>query len=137
VYAAADCILEGGDWVVWQLTGALVRNACGAGYKGLWHKREGYPSPAFRAALDLKLRDLYETKVAGVVRAPGSRAGGLTAAWAGRLGLLPDTPVAVPIIDAHAAVLGSGVAEPGPFVMTMGPRPAICCSRIARSRWLA
>jgi L-ribulokinase len=28
--------------------------------------------------------------------------------------------VAVPIIDAHAAVLGGGVAEPGPFVMTMG-----------------
>jgi L-ribulokinase len=120
VYAAAACVLEGGDWIVWQLTGALVRNACGAGYKGLWHKREGYPSPAFRAALDLKLADLYETKVAGVVRAPGSRAGGLTAAWATRLGLLPGTPVAVPIIDAHAAVLGSGVAEPGPFVMTMG-----------------
>ena len=120
IYDAAACVLEGGDWVVWQLTGTLVRNACGAGYKGLWHKREGYPSPAFRTALDVKLRDVYETKVAGVVRAPGSRAGGLTAAWAARLGLLAGTPVAVPIIDAHAAVLGGGVAEAGPFVMTMG-----------------
>src|SRR6266511_5135434 len=63
VYAVADCVLEGGDWVVWQLTGTLVRNACGAGYKGLWHKREGYPSPAFRAALDSKLGEFYETKV--------------------------------------------------------------------------
>jgi ribulose kinase len=41
VYDAAACVLEGGDWVVWQLTGAVIRNACGAGYKGLWHKREG------------------------------------------------------------------------------------------------
>jgi L-ribulokinase len=120
IYAAADRILEGADWVVWVLTGTLVRNACGAGYKGLWHKREGFPSQEFRAALDLKLANFYETKVAGMVRPPGMRAGGLTAAWAARLGLLPDTPVAVPIIDAHAAVLGSGVAEPGPFVMTMG-----------------
>jgi len=120
VYDAAECVLEGADWVVWQLTGSLIRNACGAGYKGLWHKREGYPSSAFRAALDPKLADFYETKVAGVVRAPGLRAGGLTGVWAERLGLTPGTPVAVPIIDAHAAVLGSGVAEPGPFVMMMG-----------------
>jgi len=33
LYAAADRIAEGGDWVVWQLTGGLARNACAAGYK--------------------------------------------------------------------------------------------------------
>jgi L-ribulokinase len=120
IYAAADVILEGADWVVWQLTGSLIRNACGAGYKGLWHKRDGYPSQAFRASLDPRLADLYESKVAGAVSAPGKCAGGLTATWAERLGLSVGTPVAVPIIDAHAAVLGSGVAEPGPFVMMMG-----------------
>ncbi len=120
IYDAAACILEGADWVVWQLTGKLTRNACGAGYKGLWHKRDGYPSQAFRAALDPKLADLYETKVSGDVSAPGRCAGGLTPAWADRLGLAAGTPVAVPIIDAHAAVLGSGVADAGPFVMMMG-----------------
>lgn len=119
-YDAADVILEGADWVVWQLTGTLVRNACCAGYKGLWHKREGYPSREFRRELNPRLADLYETKVAGDVRAPGLRAGGLTPAWAARLGLDAETPVAVPIIDAHAAVLGSGIAETGPFVMMMG-----------------
>jgi hypothetical protein len=31
--------LEASDWVVWRLTGRLVRGACAAGYKGLWHKR--------------------------------------------------------------------------------------------------
>jgi L-ribulokinase len=119
-YDAADVVLEGADWVVWQLTGRLVRNACGAGYKGNWHKQEGYPSVEFRRALNPRMADFYETKVAGDVRAPGVRAGGLTEDWAARLGLAAGTPVAVPIIDAHAAVLGSGVAEPGPFVMMMG-----------------
>jgi L-ribulokinase len=31
LYAAAERIVEGGDWVVWQLTGVLARNACAAG----------------------------------------------------------------------------------------------------------
>ena len=51
VFAAADLIVEGGDWVVWQLTGQFARNACAAGYKGLWHKHEGYPSDAYLQAL--------------------------------------------------------------------------------------
>ena len=44
VYDAAHRIVEGGDWVVWRLTGVLARNACAAGYKGTWHKRDGYPT---------------------------------------------------------------------------------------------
>src|SRR5688572_22061743 len=43
-FAAADRIVEGADWIVWRLTGVLARNACAAGYKGTWHKRDGYPS---------------------------------------------------------------------------------------------
>jgi len=52
IYRRAAHVLEGGDWIVWQLTGTLTRNACAAGYKGLWHRREGYPSRAYLAALD-------------------------------------------------------------------------------------
>jgi L-ribulokinase len=51
VYDAADRIAEGADWIVWQLTGALGRNACAAGYKGTWHKREGYPTRDYLSAL--------------------------------------------------------------------------------------
>ena len=36
VYEAADHIVEGGDWIVWQLTGVLRKNTCAAGYKGTW-----------------------------------------------------------------------------------------------------
>lgn len=120
VYAAADRLVEGADWIVWRLSGALARNACAAGYKGTWHKLEGYPSREYLRALRPGFEDLYEAKLAGPVVAPGTAVGTLTAPWAARLGLSPKTAVAASIIDAHAAVLGSGVAGPGTFVMMMG-----------------
>ena len=120
VYDAAHRIVEGGDWVVWRLTGVLARNACAAGYKGTWHKRHGYPSSEYLRALRRGFENLYQEKVAGPVVAPGTNVGQLTPEWAARLGLSPHTAVASPIIDAHAAVLGGGVARPGTFVMMMG-----------------
>jgi L-ribulokinase len=120
VYAAAECIVEGADWVVWQLTGSLARNACAAGYKAMWHKGDGYPSADFLAALNPGLENLYTSKVGGHVLAPGRVVGGLTSEWARRLGLAEGTPVASPIIDAHAAVLGGGVSGPETLFIVMG-----------------
>lgn len=119
-YAAADCIVEGADWVVWRLTGVLARNACAAGYKGTWHKRDGFPSNDYLAELRHGFDDLYASKLAGPVVSPGSAVGTLNAEWAERLGLTTRTAIAAPIIDAHAAVIGGGVARPGTFVMMMG-----------------
>jgi len=120
VYSAAKTIVEGGDWVVWQLTGSLARNACAAGYKGNWHKREGFPSREYLADVKPGFETLYDEKVAGPVVAPGTAIGRLTPQWAERLGLSTNTVVAAAIIDAHAAVLGSGVSGPGTLVMMMG-----------------
>jgi L-ribulokinase len=120
LYVAAKRIIEGGDWVAWQLTGALARNACAAGYKATWHKADGYPSPEFLAGLHPGLADLYIDKIAGPVVPPGQKIGELRAGWAERLGLAPGTPVAAPIIDAHAAVPGGGVGGPGTMFMIMG-----------------
>ena len=120
LYRGASRLVEGADWLVWQLTGVLARNACAAGYKATWHKAEGYPSTGFLAALHPGLADLYTSKIAGPVLPPGARVGGLTAPWAARLGLAEGTPVAAPIIDAHAAVLGGGVSGPGTMFMIMG-----------------
>ena len=120
VYAAATIIVEGGDWVVWQLTGTLARNACAAGYKGNWHKRDGFPCPAYLAELKPGFETLFTEKIAGSVVAPGTQVGRLVPAWAERLGLSRETAVAAAIIDAHAAVLGSGVSGPGTLVMMMG-----------------
>jgi L-ribulokinase len=120
VYAATDRFVEGADWVVWRLTGALARNACAAGYKGTWHKREGDPNRAFLAELRPGFEDLYGSKIPATVVSPGTAVGNLTSEWAARLQLPAATAVAAPIIDAHAAVLGGGVAGPGTFVMMMG-----------------
>jgi L-ribulokinase len=120
VYRAAARIVEGADWIVWRLTGVLARNACAAGYKGTWHKQDGYPGADFLRTVKPGFEDLYEVKVAGPVVPPGTKVGSLTGEWAARLGLSNRTAVAAAIIDAHAAVLGSGVAGPGTFVMMMG-----------------
>ena len=120
LYSATSRIVEGGDWVVWQLTGSLVHNACAAGYKATWHKTEGFPSTDFLAILHPAMTNLYSDKLAGRVVAPGQIVGGLTANWAKRLGLVEGTPVAAAIIDAHAAVLGGGVTEPATMFMIMG-----------------
>lgn len=120
LYARADRIVEGADWVVCQLTSRLVRNACAAGYKAMWHKSSGFPSSDYLSSLHTSLSDLYTHKLRDPVVAPGERVGGLTDEWAARLGLPPGTPVAAPIIDAHAAVPGGGISQAGIMFMIMG-----------------
>jgi L-ribulokinase len=119
IYAAAHRLIEGGDWMVWQLTGHEVRSACQAGYKALWSADDGYPGRDFLTALSPGLADLNDRLGSGVAPV-GARAGGLTADAAARLGLRPGTAVAVAIIDAHAAVPAAGVCEPGKMVAILG-----------------
>ena len=120
VYAAAERFLEGADWVVWQLTGVLARNACAAGYKGTWHKREGHPSSEYLAAVKPGFEDLYLRQGRRSGRVVRNRSRHADEGVEHRLGLSPQVVVGAPIIDAHAAVLGGGVAGPGTFVMMMG-----------------
>lgn len=121
VFAAADLIVEAGDWVVWQLTGQFARNACAAGYKGLWHKRDGYPADDYLTRLHPALGGFYRTRGGGQpVVAPGTRVGTLVPRWAERLGLSPETAVGAALIDAHAGVLGSGATAPGALMLILG-----------------
>jgi L-ribulokinase len=118
VFKAADRIVEAGDWVVWQLTGQEVRSICQAGYKAHWQPESGYPGATFLASLHPAFSALL-----GKLAPPhpvGRQAGGLTAGWAARTGLPTGLPVAVALIDAHAAIPGLGVGEPGTLVMAMG-----------------
>jgi len=119
VWAAASAIVEGGDWVVGELTGARVRNACGAGYKGFWSRERGFPSAEFFAALDPRFGSLAD-RLGGEIVPPGRAVGGLTPAMANRLGLEPGTAVAAAIIDAHSAVPAATVVEAGRMVMVIG-----------------
>lgn len=120
LFEAADLFMEAGDWVTAMLTGEFSRNSCSAGYKGMWHKAEGYVDAAFLKNLHPKLERIYETKLRGEVRSLGKKAGNLTKEMAEALHLKEGTAVAVGIIDAHAALPGVGVSEPGTLVMVMG-----------------
>ena len=120
VYSAADRIVEGADWVVWSLTGSLARNACAAGYKGNWHKQDGFPTRRIPARTASWLRGSLHRQASPArsfrraLRWNADARVGI-AAWT-----VSRTAVAAPIIDAHAAVIGGGVAAPGTFVMMMG-----------------
>lgn len=120
IYSAADYLIEGADWIVWQLTGNLIRNSCCAGYKAAWHNKDGFPSVGFLKSLHPDFGNLYERKYFGRILDPGTKAGGLNNDWALKLGLPPGLPIAVPIIDAHSAVLGGGISYPGTMFMMMG-----------------
>ncbi len=120
LYDAVDRFMEAGDWVVYQLTGIPIRSGSISGFKSMWHKQEGYPSSEFLRSLDPKLASLTETKLRGEIHPLGEKAGSLTAEMADLLGLPQGIAVGVGSIDAHAAVPGCGVVEPGKLVMVMG-----------------
>jgi L-ribulokinase len=120
VYGAADRYLEAADWIVLQMTGEERRNSCTAGYKAIWHKRDGYPDAEFYHALDPRLRDVVDDKLSRQIYSLGQRAGGLTPAMASLTGLRAGTAVSVGNVDAHVSVPAATVVEPGRMVIIMG-----------------
>ena len=120
IFDETEYFLEAADWITSKMIGSIKRNSCAAGYKGTWHKKEGYLSPEFLNLLDPRLRDIYGTKLRGEVASTGTNAGVLTGEIAELMGLSPGIAVAVGIIDAHAGVPGVGVSGPGKMVMVMG-----------------
>lgn len=120
IYDAADRFVEAADWIVFVMTGALKRNSGCAGYKSLWHRREGYPSTEFYRNLDPRFASFAEVKLKGDIVILGESAGLLTEEAAGMMGLRPGIAVAPGIIDAHAAVPGVGATTSGDMVLSMG-----------------
>ena len=118
LYAEMDYYLEAGDWMVWQLTGKQTRNSAAAGYKALYHKENGYPSPDFYASLNPELRDLASTKLNCPVTPVCSKAGEIDEKGAALTGLKIGTTVAVSNIDAHAGV-PAAMKESGADAMVM------------------
>ena len=120
VYDRAERILEAADWTVWQITGVECRNACTAGYKAMWSKRDGFPSPSYFKALDPRFEHVVDDKMSRKLAPPGTSAGGLCERAAAWTGLLAGTPVAVANVDFHASVPAATVTKPGTLVMIMG-----------------
>ena len=115
-----ELFLEAGDWLTWQLTGQLRRNACAAGFKQFWAADGQLPSPEFLQALDPRFPDLCRRTLRGEILPPWESVGTLTPEWAETLGLTCATVVAAGIIDAHAAVIGAGVYRPGQALLIAG-----------------
>jgi len=119
VYHAIDRWVEAADWIVWQLCGTYVRNACSAGYKGILQDGR-YPSAGFLAAVAPGFADFVETKLAHPVGALGHAAGSLTAEAAHWTGLPAGLPVAVGNVDAHVTAAAADSTEPGQLLAIMG-----------------
>lgn len=123
VFDAAAAWLEQCDYIPALLTGCddvrmLKRSMCGAGHKAMFHPTDGLPAADFLAMLDPALADL-RGRLHERACTSDQAAGGLSTAWARKLGLPADTPVAVGAIDAHLGAVGAGI-KPGTLVKILG-----------------
>jgi len=116
VKQAAWSWMEHCDLMTWLLVGGddlngFRRSRCAAGHKAMWHASWGGLPPAeFLSRLDPDLgglRDrLYEDTYTSDIPA-----GTLSPGWAHKLGLNPDTVVAVGTFDAHAGAVGAKIGD--------------------------
>ncbi|WP_037678255.1 ribulokinase [Streptomyces griseus] len=119
IYRRTERWLEAADWIVWQLCGTYVRNACTAGYKGQY--QEGvYPSRDHLAALHPDFADFVADKLDQPIGQLGHEAGRLTAEAADWTGLPEGITVCVGNVDAHVTAPAASAVEPGRMVAIMG-----------------
>jgi L-ribulokinase len=111
--------VEAADWIVWQLCGTYVRNACTAGYKGQYQDGH-YPDADFLEALAPGFADFVPDKLEHPIGRLGSVAGPLSAEAAGWTGLPEGIAVAVGNVDAHVTPPAAQAVEPGQMVAIMG-----------------
>ena len=119
VYDRMYKFVEAADWIVWQLCGKYVRNACTAGYKG--NLQDGqYPSREYFKALNPAFENFAEEKIAHTIGQLGDNAGPLTDQASGWTGLSAGIAVAVGNVDAHVTAPAAKATEPGQMVAIMG-----------------
>jgi L-ribulokinase len=119
IYQRAERWIEAADWIIWQLCGTETRNACTAGYKGIWQDGH-YPSREFLAALNPHFAGFADDKLAHPVSPLGARAGSLTGQAAAWTGLPEGIAVAVGNVDAHVTPPAANAIAAGQMVIIMG-----------------
>ena len=119
VYNRMWKFVEAADWIIWQLCGKYVRNACTAGYKG--NLQDGqYPSREYFAALNPDFAGFADEKISHTIGELGDNAGPLTEAASTWTGLPVGIAVAVGNVDAHVTAPAAKATEPGQMVAIMG-----------------
>ena len=123
VVKAAATFVEIADWIPAVLTGTEknpVRCICAAGHKAMYHQDwGGYPDGAFLGRLNPLVGKVRASLGNVKAMAINQKVGGLSEAWAKRLGLKVGTPVATGAFDAHLGAVGSGI-KPGTLVKILG-----------------
>ena len=118
IYNGMWKFVEAADWIIWQLCGKYVRNACTAGYKG--NLQDGkYPSREYFSALNPDFAN-FEEKISHTIGELGDNAAPLTEQASGWTGLPAGIAVAVGNVDAHVTAPAAKATEPGQMVAIMG-----------------
>jgi L-ribulokinase len=119
IYHRMDRWAEAADWIIWRLTGSYVRNACTAGYKGIYQDGH-YPGARFLTALNPAFTNFADDKLAGPIGQLGDAAGTLSAEAAAWTGLPEGIAVAVGNVDAHVTAPAAQAVRPGQMLAIMG-----------------
>lgn len=108
-FAAADHFFDLTDYLTWRSTGSLARSICTVTCKWTYLGHERRWDEAYFRAIGLgQLADEGFARIGTeIVEGGTALAQGLTATAANELGLLPGTPVAAGLIDAHAGGVGT------------------------------
>ena len=123
VKEAAYSWTEHCDWMTGLVTGntipeKMLRSRCAAGHKAMWHERWLLSSSEVLLELNPSLNRIFPHLFTQTYTSD-TRAGTLTAEWAGILGLHQGIAVAVGALDAHMGAVGASVA-PGILTRIMG-----------------
>jgi D-ribulokinase len=115
VFASAWQFMDLTDFLTWRATGDLARSICTVTCKWTYIGHEGGWDPDYFRTVGLgELADEDFKRIGTNVVAAGSALGaGLSQQAAEDFGLVPGTPVAAGLIDAHAGGIGSIGAQGG------------------------
>lgn len=114
IWRRADKFIEGGDWLVWRLTGREARSLDFAAYKAQFISGAGYPGGIAEGLADKLSLPLPV----------GSPAGPLSEEWRRRTGIRGEAVVAVAAIDSHAVLPAVGACRPGVLAGALGTSAA-------------
>jgi L-ribulokinase len=124
VFEAAYSWVEICDWIPAALAGntnpkEIKRSVCAAGHKAMFSKQwGGLPDKEFLKRLSPGLEDLRD-RLYDKAYPSNVKIGNLSPEWAEKLGLSPNTSIAVGAFDAHMGAVGAGIKK-GTLVKIIG-----------------
>lgn len=120
MFSSTDVYMDATDYMVYALTGNIVRSSAILGVNAFYSEERGFPSEEFFNKLCPGFGTALRGKLRGEIKPVGTSAGYLTQDMAKYLGLSSDTVVSVGHGDSEVASCGLGVHKSGSMIMAMG-----------------